>query len=269
MVYYPSVRSPEAAARAARAGKSGKEPPGIRQPPTPGLLASAARTMTEHGAAQGAQRGYYLIITHYLDIALRIFIPRDERMAYLSEIKKMEVLSSDGTVVGTVEDVTIDDQWNIKGLTLRLDKNVARSMGKPVPAFSALKLDVGLDIIKSIGEKVVLNQPLAELGAHVKAQEGVRRASSFMGMKVISTEGKILGKINDISMEMQSWKMPSLAITVPRDVLDELKTKKPVLGKGKILLSMVHIKSIKDYVMLDTDYQGLSRILETATVKAQ
>ncbi|MGQ9583127.1 MAG: PRC-barrel domain-containing protein [Thermoplasmatota archaeon] len=152
VVYYPSVRSPDPAARAARAGKSGKGLPGIRQPPPQGLLASAAQTMTKHGAAQGQRR----------------------------------------------------------------------------------------ECIRAI-----------------------------IGMKVVSTEGKILGKINDISMEMQSWKMPSLAIAVPRGVLDELKTKKPVLGKGKIILSMVHIKSIKDYVMLDTDYQGLSRILETATVKAQ
>ncbi len=188
-------------------------------------------------------------------------------MVCLSDIRKMEVLSSDGRVIGKVDDVTIDDEWSVKGLTLKLDKDVARSMGKQPPALSALKLEVGLDIIKSLGDKVVLNLPLAELGAHVKAQEGVRRVSSFVGMGVVSTEGKILGTVSDISIEMQSWKMPSIQISVPREVLDELKAKKPVLGKGTLSLSMVHVKSIKDYVMLDTDYQGLSRIIETATVK--
>ncbi|MEM4728948.1 MAG: PRC-barrel domain-containing protein [Thermoplasmata archaeon] len=189
-------------------------------------------------------------------------------MVCLSEIKKMEVLSSDGRAIGHVDDITIDDKWSIKGFTLKLDKEVARSMGKQTPLLSALKLDVGLDIIKSIGDKVLLNQPVSELGAHMKTQEGVRRVSSFMGMKVVSTEGKILGKVDDIAFEPYTWKMPSLHITVPRDVLDALKAKKPILGKGTLSLSMVHVKSIKDYVMLDTDYEGLSRILETSTVKA-
>jgi hypothetical protein len=49
--------------------------------------------------------------------------------------------------------------------------------------------------------------------------------------------------------------------------MDHMKMKKPLIGKGRLAVSMFHVSSIKDYVMLNTDREGLARMLESSPVK--
>jgi len=188
-------------------------------------------------------------------------------MVSLSDLRKMEVISSDGKLVGLVDDATITDKWSVTGFTVKVDKDVARSLGKNVPIMSALRLEVAVDQIKSIGDKMVLSRPVNELAEHLKKHEGVHHVSKFIKMQVLGTGGKVLGKVTDISLEPNTWKMPSLSITVSREVMDRMKLKKPLVGKGVVALSMVHVENIKDYVMLNTDAEGLGRVLESSPIQ--
>ena len=188
-------------------------------------------------------------------------------MVYFNELRKMEVISADGRVIGTVDDVAITDKWNITGFTVKLDKDVATSLGKKTPLMSALKLEVGVDQVKSVGDKVVLWKPVNELGEHIKKHEGVDKMGRYIKMQVLGTGGKVLGQVEDIQLEPSTWKMPSLSVSLEREVMDNMKMKKPLIGKGKLSLSMVHVSSIKDYVMLNTDHDGLARMLESSPVK--
>jgi sporulation protein YlmC with PRC-barrel domain len=188
-------------------------------------------------------------------------------MVNLTDLRKMEVISSDGKVIGTVEDVAITDKWNISGFTVKLDSEVAKALGKKTPLISALRLEISPLQIKSIGDKVVLYKQVNELGEHLTKHEGVDKVSRFMKMQVLGTGGKVLGQVQDIQLEPSTWKMPSLYVSVEREVMDHMKMKKPLIGKGRLTLSMVHVNSIKDYVMLNTDHEGLARMLESSPVK--
>jgi sporulation protein YlmC with PRC-barrel domain len=188
-------------------------------------------------------------------------------MVSLSDLRKMEVISADGKMIGLVEDATITDKWNVTGFTVNLDKDVAKSLGKKTPLFSGLRLEIAVDQVKSIGDKIVLTKPVAELGEHLKKHEGVYHVSTFMKMQVVGTGGKVLGQVLDIQLEPSQWKMPSLAVSVTREVMDHMKMKKPFMGKGQLTLSMVHVNSIKDFIMLNTDHEGLARLIESSPVK--
>jgi sporulation protein YlmC with PRC-barrel domain len=188
-------------------------------------------------------------------------------MVSLSELKKMEVISADGKVIGTVQDVAINDKWNITGFTVKLDNDVAKGLGKQTPVMSALRLEIGVQQIKSIGDKVVLWKPLKELGEHLTKHEGVDKISRYINMKVLGTGGMVLGQVQDVQLEPSTWKMPSLYVSVAREVMDHMKMKKPLIGKGHLTLSMVHVSSIKDYVMLNTDREGLARMLDSCPVR--
>ena len=115
-------------------------------------------------------------------------------MVSFSELRKMEVISADGKVIGTVQDVAINDKWNITGFTVKLDNDVAKGLGKQTPVMSALRLEVGVQQIKSIGDKVVLWKPLNELGEHLTRHEGVDKISRYLKMQVLGTGGMVLVK---------------------------------------------------------------------------
>ncbi len=188
-------------------------------------------------------------------------------MVSLTDLRKMEVISSDGKMIGLVEDATITDKWNVTGFTVNVDKEVAKSLGKKTPLFSGLRLEVGVEQVKSIGDKIVLTKPVNELGEFLKKHEGVYHVSSFIKMQVVGTGGKVLGQVLDIQLEPSMWKMPTLAIRVEREVMEHMKMKKPLIGRGQLTLSMVHVNSIKDFIMLNTDHEGLARLLDSSPVK--
>ena len=185
----------------------------------------------------------------------------------MTELRKMEVVSSDGKLVGTVEDATLTNKWAITGYTIKMNKAVAKSLGKPTPIFGTPRLEIAVEQIKSIGDKILLAKPVNELGEHFTKHEGVYHISKFVKMQVVGTGGKILGLVKDINLDRYSWKTPSLQITVSREVMDHMKMKKPLMGKGALTLSMTHVENIKDYVMLNTDHEGLARMLESSTIK--
>ena len=190
-----------------------------------------------------------------------------EKMVSLTELRKMQVVSSDGKLIGTVEDACLTNKWAITGYTIKMDKAVAKSLGKPTPVFGSPRLEIAIDQIKSIGDKLVLAKPVNELGEHFTKHEGVYHISKFVKMQVVGTGGKVLGLVKDINIDRYSWKTPSLQITVSREVMDHLKIKKPMFGKGGLTLSMTHVENIKDYVMLNTDHEGLARLLESSPIK--
>ena len=190
-------------------------------------------------------------------------------MVSLTELRKMEVVSSDGKLIGTVEDATLTNKWAITGYTVKMDKAVAKSLGKPTPIFGAPRLEIAVDQIKSIGDKILLAKPVNELGEHFSKHEGVYHISKFVKMQVVGTGGKVLGLVKDINLDRHSWKTPSLQIVVNREVMDHLKIKKPTFGKGGLTLSMTHVENIKDYVMLNTDRDGLARMLESSSIKQE
>jgi sporulation protein YlmC with PRC-barrel domain len=148
-----------------------------------------------------------------------------------------------------------------------MDKEVAKSLGKKTPLVGPPRLEIAVDQIKSMSEKMVLAKPVNELGEFLKKHEGVHHISSFLKMQVVGTGGKVLGQVQDIQLEPSTWKMPSLAISIEREVMDRMKMKKPFMGRGQLTLSTVHVNSIKDYIMLNTDQEGLARLLESSPVK--
>jgi sporulation protein YlmC with PRC-barrel domain len=188
-------------------------------------------------------------------------------MVSLSDLRKMEVISADGKMIGLVEDATVTSKWNVTGFTVNVDKDVAKSLGKKTPLLAGVHLEIGVEQVKSIGDKIVLTKPVNELGEFLKKHAGVYHVSSFIKMQVVGTGGMVLGQVLDVQVEPSIWKMPSLAISVEREVMDHMRMKKPFIGKGQLTLSMVHVHSIKDYIMLNTNREGLARILESSPVK--
>ncbi len=189
----------------------------------------------------------------------------------MEELKTKEVLSKDGTYVGSVDGVIINSSWDVKSLALKIDKDVSEDVGQPKPLLFSHKMDIGIEHIDKLGDKVLLKDMLSDLQHYLKAHNESYEAGRFRGMEVVDKEGRLLGKVEDILLECKEtcsdWKIPSLLLKIDRDMMSILDLKKGFLSAPLISLSMEHVKYVGDVVMLDTSAKGLDDIIGESKVK--
>ena len=117
-----------------------------------------------------------------------------------NDIKGMDVISADGNVLGELEGIITEEQWKIKSITVSIDSDDAKEMGKKKPWFSALKMDIDKDYIDGIKDKVVLNKSIKNLGKHFVEHDKKNDATRILGFKILSKDGKLIGKVIDFKL---------------------------------------------------------------------
>lgn len=188
-------------------------------------------------------------------------------MAHLSDIKKINVVSSDGKIIGTVNSAIITGKMEISGLVIKMNKAAATTLGKKKPFLTSIYMDVNIEEIKGIKDTVLLNHTWSELGNFLLAHNTKFDAERLLGLDVLGTGGKIVGTVEDINIDTQSWRMPSLIIKIRKDTLETIKTEKCLLCNNRLQISMQHIVDIGDYVMLEVTTEDIGKILDTTPIK--
>jgi sporulation protein YlmC with PRC-barrel domain len=188
-------------------------------------------------------------------------------MKRLSQLRKTEVLSADGKIIGTVASAIITGKLEISGLSIKLNKEAVSAFGKKKPIFSSLHMDVNISDIAGIQDKVVLRYLLKELGNHLLPHNERFDAEKLLGMQVVGTQGKVVGTVDDINIDVQDWKLPSLVIKIKKDAFESAKMEKWRLGGNRLHVSAQHIIDIGDYVMLEVTAENIGEILEKAPIK--
>jgi sporulation protein YlmC with PRC-barrel domain len=84
---------------------------------------------------------------------------------------------------------------------------------------------------------------------------------------VLGIGGKIVGTVEDINIDTQSWKLPSLIIKIRKDALEMVKMEKCLLGDNRLHISMQHIVDIGDYAMLEVTAEDIGKILDSTPIK--
>jgi sporulation protein YlmC with PRC-barrel domain len=82
------------------------------------------------------------------------------------------------------------------------------------------------------------------------------------GMKVVSLDAKNVGEVTGIEIDEKKWIITHIHIELSDDALDELKFKKPFIGKITICLPVGFINKVGDVISLSRTVEGLRRIPE-------
>ena len=188
-------------------------------------------------------------------------------MTKLSELRKKEVISSDGHIIGTLHSAIITQERTISGLTIKIKKKIAKTLEKKKPLFSSLVLDVPIDQIKGVRDKVVLMYPLKEIGAKLLDHNVKFDAERLLGLDVLGREGKIVGLVEDMEIDTLIWTVPTLLIKVKKDALETIKKDKCVLCGSQLHISMHHVIDIGDYVMLEMTAENIGQILSNISMR--
>lgn len=79
--------------------------------------------------------------------------------------------------------------------------------------------------------------------------------------KVITADGRQIGEIDSLQIELDGWHVKWLDVKLAREVLDGLKVKKPFLGTVTIRLAPERVRSVTDNVVLTLDFEAFGTML--------
>ena len=182
----------------------------------------------------------------------------------LDDINGMDVISSDGNILGKVEGFITEEQWKIKSLSVKIDSEDVKKLGKKKPLLSSLKLDISKEQIDGIKDKVVLKKPMSDLGKHFKEHKKDKDIIRLMDSKILGRDGKLIGKVVNVKIDLNKWKIPSISIKIKKDALSLLNMDDGIFANKKIMLSTEHIGEIgEDFVMLKTTTEELKDVIHS------
>ena len=188
-------------------------------------------------------------------------------MTKLSELRKKEVISSDGHVIGTIHSAIITQEKTIFGLTIKIKKRIVTTLEKKKPLLSSLLLDAKIDQIKGVRDKVILRYPLKELATQLLPHNVKSDAERLLGLDVLGLEGKVVGSVEDMEIDTNTWTLPTLLIKVKKEALDAIKKDKCLLCGSQLHISMHHVVDIGDYVMLEMTAENIGQILDNISMR--
>jgi sporulation protein YlmC with PRC-barrel domain len=79
----------------------------------------------------------------------------------------------------------------------------------------------------------------------------------LVGMVVVSKDGHKIGEVQEFDVNTQTWSVVTLAIRLERDVLEQLKLKKPLFGTQLLPISIDCVEGVADQVVLNCELLDL------------
>ncbi len=80
----------------------------------------------------------------------------------------------------------------------------------------------------------------------------------LIGKDVISSDGKQVGEVSGIDMDVSAWKVLSLEVKLEKEVHEPLSLKKPVFGVHSIKITVDKVSAVSDKVVLNATLTSLA-----------
>ena len=187
-------------------------------------------------------------------------------MEKLKHLEGKEVLSNDGKYLGTVLDFTYQGD-KIENVFVKMNKDILEDIGEDKPILSSVKRAISVEKVKAFSDNVILYDALDDLHLDFEEVSEENLVSSLRGMKINCTEGRDVGKVNDILVDVDNWASPSLLVKLNKDILETLDLKGSMLSKTELAISMEHVGEISDRIMLDKSADAIGDIIEKEPIK--
>jgi sporulation protein YlmC with PRC-barrel domain len=82
------------------------------------------------------------------------------------------------------------------------------------------------------------------------------------GKKVISSDGKVLGEVEDTAISVEDWAVTHLHVSLNKDVCDSLDFDCPTLGSIRVSLPVGTINVVGEVVVLNKSIEELKMMDE-------
>ncbi len=187
-------------------------------------------------------------------------------MEGLKGLEGKKVLTKDGKLTGKVIDFTYQGD-RIEKIVLKMNKDILEDIGEEKPMLSSVKRALEIEKIKAVSDNVILHKELDDLHLDFDEISEDNLLSAIRGLRINDSEGRDVGKVTDIMVDIEDWGTPSLLVKLNKDVLEPLDIEGSMLSKTELEISMRHVDEISDWIMLDKSADQLGDIIKKEPVK--
>ena len=190
-------------------------------------------------------------------------------MNRISKMEDLEVVGTDGNLLGWVRGFTFTGvgDWRVIGVSLKMEKESHEELGVKKPLLGGALVDINVEDIKSVSDNLVLKFPQRGMKGHLHSHVAARNIANIIDKQVIDENGKDMGVIADVMLDVGSWMFPSILIKLNKEVLEFLRMEKCPDCERNVLLPMGNVGSIGDNVMLNIDKETMGDLVQKAPVK--
>jgi sporulation protein YlmC with PRC-barrel domain len=184
-------------------------------------------------------------------------------MRRISTLEDLEVVGADGNLLGWVKGFTFPSvgDWRVTNMSLKMEKESHDELGVKKPFMSSALVDIGVEDIKKVSDNILLNLPQRSMKGHLRAHAANRNIKSIMGKQVIDADGKDIGIVKDVMVDIEGWKFPSIVI------MEMLRMEKCPDCERNVMLPLANVGSIGDNIMLNIDKETMGDLVQKAPVK--
>ena len=83
------------------------------------------------------------------------------------------------------------------------------------------------------------------------------KAADLVGKQVITSEAQVLGQVESVEVDISTWTVSNLFVTLLKSVVEKLNFKKPLFGSVTVTLPVSAIKTVGDVISITESLQDL------------
>ena len=164
-------------------------------------------------------------------------------------VKGLDVITQDALILGEIVDIRFEDlTWNIQGFKVKSESKVSKmiSVGS---GKSMILVQPGKYVF---GDVVLLPDTIDGARASITVDNNnFKTVSALVGMKVLTYENVLIGTVDSVQVDLESWTVVSMKVKVDKNAYAPLEIKKGLLSKKVSGLLMTDIAEISDVIKLN------------------
>lgn len=86
---------------------------------------------------------------------------------------------------------------------------------------------------------------------------GTKFDDELSGKGVLTKDGREIGKLSDLELDHEEWKVTALVVKLDRDLLETFEMKKPMFGTVALPIPVDYVDALGDKVMLNKTLEDL------------
>lgn len=166
----------------------------------------------------------------------------------VSLLVKMEVITMDAHILGEIQDLRYDPvSWEVKGFKIKSSKSAA-SVLRAGSSRSMLFLETG---DYAVNDVVLVDSTLDALRSSVSADSDASPPLSYLkGKKVVSSDGILLGVLEDTVVDVERWTIPTFKLKLDKGAYEHLGIKRGLFSKTVSGIPASDISSVSEIITL-------------------
>lgn len=164
--------------------------------------------------------------------------------------------------LGEVDGLDVDsNSWQAVAFYVSLSEEAVAELGFEKPFLRKIVVCLPTRLIKAVGDVVTLIEPIRNL-KDIAEKEICVNYAKLDGKKVVSSKGYVIGEIEGLDVEFDSWQVTGLQVGLTDGAATELGFKRPFLSKVVVIVPSEVVNEIGNFVTLDKAIEDLSSLVE-------